>query len=117
MVVKKIKFYRENSGDSPVEDFLDSLASKDAQKILWVLKLIEEQSIVPTSFLKKLVNTDDIWEVRATLGSNSYRILGFMWDSEFVVLTNGFSKKTQKVPRKEIKLAERRKKKYIGGIQ
>ncbi|MFH1122595.1 MAG: helix-turn-helix transcriptional regulator [Pseudomonadota bacterium] len=41
-VLRKIIFYTTETGKRPVEEFLDSLESKEAQKILWVLKLIEE---------------------------------------------------------------------------
>jgi len=44
--MKKIKFYKLLSGKSPVEEFLDSLSSKEAQKVVWVLNLIEEIEIV-----------------------------------------------------------------------
>ena len=32
--MKEIKFYKTLSGKSPIEDFLDSLSSKEAQKSL-----------------------------------------------------------------------------------
>jgi hypothetical protein len=66
--MKEIKFYRTSSGKSPVEDFLDSLSSKEAQKITWVLSLIEEMDSISTKFYKKLSNCDDIIEVRAQIG-------------------------------------------------
>ena len=48
-------------------------------------------------YFKKLKSTDDIWEVRARVGSNSFRLLGFIdTNDEFVILTNGFAKKSQK---------------------
>ena len=31
--MKEIKFYKTSSGKSPVADFLDSLSSKEAQKV------------------------------------------------------------------------------------
>ena len=52
-------------------------------------------------------------EVRARVGSNSFRLLGFIDDDEFVILTNGFAKKSQKTPKKEINLAEQRKADYL----
>jgi len=39
--------------------------------------LIEELDVVPVQYLKKLVNTDNIWEVRMQFGSNIFRLLGF----------------------------------------
>lgn len=89
------------------------MSDKQAQKVTWVLTIIKELDPIPAQYFKKLVNTDDIWEVRVTLGNNIFRLLGFFAGQDFVVLTNAFQKKTQKTPREEIKLAEVRKKEYL----
>jgi len=68
---------------------------------------------IPREYFQKLVNTQDIWEVRVSIGNNIFRILGFIDDAQNIVLTNGFAKKSQKTPRKEIILAEQRKKGYL----
>lgn len=68
---------------------------------------------VPAQYLKKLSNTEDIWEIRITLGRNTFRLLGFFDGSRVIILTNGFAKKSQKVPRNEINVAEQRKRDYI----
>jgi mRNA-degrading endonuclease RelE of RelBE toxin-antitoxin system len=91
--VKEIKFYKTRSGKVPVKEFLDSLSSKHAQKVAWVLELVERLDQVPVQYFKKLKSTDDICEVRARVGSNSFRLLGFIDNDEFVILTNGFAKK------------------------
>ena len=88
-------------------------SAKQAQKIAWVLQLIEDLDIIPTTYLKKLVNTDDIWEVRIQVGGNIFRLLGFFESDNLVVLNHGFQKKTQKTPPRDIKLAEARKKDYL----
>jgi len=75
--MRTVNFYRTESGNAPVEDFLDSLSGKQAQKVVWVLHIIEELEVVPGQYLKKLVNTDDIWEVRIQFGGNIFRLLGF----------------------------------------
>jgi len=111
--MREIRFYRSESGSCPVEEFLDSLSGKQAQKITWVLQLIEEMDIIPTQYFKKLVNTDDLWEVRVQAGNNIFRLLGFMEGEALVVLNHGFQKKTQKTPKKEIQVAEARKKDYL----
>jgi phage-related protein len=111
--MREIKFYRSSSGRCPIEDYLDSLSGKQVQKVAWVLQIIEELEVVPTKYFKKLVNTDDIWEVRVQLGNNIFRLLGFFQDEQLVILTNGFTKKDQKTPKNEIELAEQRKKEYL----
>ena len=70
--MRKIQFYRTTSGYCPVEDFLDSLSGKEAQKVAWVLQLIEELDIIPTKYFKKLIDTNAIWEVKIKFGSNCF---------------------------------------------
>lgn len=111
--MREIIFYRTESGGCPIDEFLDGLTSQQALKVAWVLQFIEELDVVPVQYFKKLVNTDGIWEVRVPSGGNIFRLLGFFEDGNVVILTHGFQKKTQKTPKKEIKLAEYRKKDYL----
>jgi phage-related protein len=111
--VREIEFYRTKSGNCPIEDFLDTLSDKQFEKVGWVLRLIKEIEHIPKEYYKKLKNTDDIWEIRIQFGSNIFRLLCFNFGNKVVVLTNGFAKKTQKVPRQEIVLAEKRKRDYF----
>ena len=112
-VMREIIFYRTQTNECPIEQFLDSLNSKQAQKVTWVLQLIEELELIPATYFKKLTNTDDLWEIRVQQGNNIFRLLGFFDAENFVVLTNGFQKKTQKTPKSEILLSEQRKKDYL----
>jgi len=41
--MREILFYKTDSERCPVEDFIDSLSGKQAQKVLWVLRLILEK--------------------------------------------------------------------------
>ena len=110
--MRTIRFYRTSTGHSPVEDFIDSLRDRDAQKVTWVLRIIERMNIVPEQYFKKLIGTEDIWEIRVRSGGNSYRLLGFFDGPLFFTVTSGFSKKSQKTPIQEIELAERRRLEY-----
>lgn len=111
--MKTISFYRTVSGNCPVEEHLDSLDDEQVTKIAWVLKLIRELDQIPSKYFKKLVNTDDIWEIRVDVGRNTFRLLGFFHGRELIILTNSFQKKSQKTPLKEIRLAEQRKKEFL----
>jgi phage-related protein len=75
--------------------------------------VIEELDVVPTTYLKKLVNTDDIWEIRVQNSGDIFRLLGFVEGENLIILNHGFQKKTQKTPPKEIKIAEQRRKDYL----
>ncbi len=111
--MRTVDFYRLPNGNSPVEVFLDSLTGKQAQKVLWVLQLIEELAVVPRQYFKKLVDSEDIWEVRIQFGNDIFRLLGFFDGGTLLILTNGFAKKTQKTPPQEIARAIRRKEEYL----
>ena len=111
--MRKIKFYRFDTERCPVEEFFDSLTNKQFEKIAFVLDLIEQIDIVPRKYFKKLKGTDDIWEVRVQQGNNIFRILGFFDGKDLVVLNHAFTKKSQKIPKKEIAVAEKRKRNYF----
>jgi phage-related protein len=111
--MREIIFYKTSSGNSPIEEFLDNLSSKQAQKVTWVLKLLEEFDIIPEKYFKKLISTPDIWEIKVSIGNNAFRFLCFFDSSQIVVLTNAFAKKSQKTPLNEIKLAIQRKNEYF----
>ena len=111
--MRKIIFYRTASGQSPIEDFLDRLPAKSAQKVAWVLQLVEDIDRVPSKYFKKLVSTQELWEVRVSAGSNIFRLIGFFDGPKIVVVAHGFQKKTQKTPKRAIEIAEERKKDYF----
>ena len=96
-----------------MQEHLDELPDKTVQKIAWVLRVVRDLDRVPANYMKKLVNTDDIWEIRVDVGRNTFRLLGFWAGKELIVLTNSFQKKTQETPRSEIRTAEDRKKDYL----
>jgi len=111
---REIKFFKTDSGRSPVADFIDSLSAKQAQKTTWVMKLIEDLEAVPSQYFKKLSNTEDLWEIRIRSGSNNFRLLGFFDGKQLLVVAHAFQKKTQKTPQQAIRLAGKRKKEYFG---
>ena len=110
---RTITFYKTSDGKCPIQVFLDSLPGKAAQKVTWGLKLIEDLDMVPSPYLKKLTGTEEIWECRITSGSNAYRIFCFFIENSVVVLTHGFTKKSQKTPKTEIERAEAYRKDFL----
>lgn len=73
----------------------------------WVLRLVRDIKNLPTTYFKKLINSDDIWEIRVQVGRNIFRFLGFYDGSQLIILTNGFQKKSQKTSKREIGLPKR----------
>ena len=107
-MIREILFF----GDK-VLDFYNSQESKVQTKMEYVLDLVRFEQRIPMKFFKKIENTNGIYEVRIITSQKSIRILCFQDDGNLVVLTNGFIKKTQKTPKKEIKIAEKLKKQYL----
>ncbi len=107
-MVRKVIAYKEY-----FVDFYKAQEEKVQEKIEYVLDLVRFERQVPKKFFKALENTDGIYEVRVITTFKSIRILCFFDDGNLVVLGNCFLKKTQKTPRKEIKLAEKLKKEYF----
>ena len=107
-MIRSIIAYREN-----FLEFYKAQENKVQEKIEYVLDLVRFEKNVPIKFFKHLENTDGIYEVRVITTFKSIRILCFFDKGNLVVLTNCFIKKTQKTPRKEIKLAEKLKTEYL----
>jgi hypothetical protein len=52
---RTVIFYKTIDGKCPVQEFLDSLSGKVAQKVLWTLSLLEDLEIVPSTYFKNLL--------------------------------------------------------------
>ena len=111
--MKRIEFYKTPTGRCPVEQFLDGISDMEAAKVVWVLKLIREMDRMPTRYFKKMAGSKEIWEVRVDSGSSTFRLLGFFFESELVILTSGFQKKARRTPRNAIRLAENRRREFM----
>jgi mRNA-degrading endonuclease RelE of RelBE toxin-antitoxin system len=92
----EVQFYRTAAGACPVEEFLDSLNAKQAQKVLWVLRAVRELPRVPQQYFKKLEGRDDLWEVRAEFGGDAFRLLGFWDEGRLIILTKVLRRKRRK---------------------
>ena len=82
----EIVFYKTDTGESPVEDFLDSLNDKMRAKMLMSIRIIREngyQTRMPYS--EEL--EDGIFELRAKVGTDISRVLYFFMIRRKVILT------------------------------
>ena len=84
------------------EDFLKKQPVKVQDKIFKIIEAIETLERVPSNYLKALQGTNGLYEARIKLASNIWRVFCFFDKGKLVVLLNGFTKKTQKTPKKEI---------------
>ncbi len=107
-MLRKIEFYKGH-----FIDFYSKQNEKVQGKIEYVFKLIRQVDRVPSKFLKHLTSTDGLYEIRIEYQSNIYRIFCFFDEGRLVILLNGFQKKSQKTPKKEIEKAAQLKREYF----
>ncbi|MCE7063947.1 type II toxin-antitoxin system RelE/ParE family toxin [Dyadobacter sp. CY326] len=94
------------------KEFIDQQAPKIKQKIYGVLLAIETLERIPASYLKHIEGSKGLYEARIGLGSNIWRIFCFFDNNKLVILLNGFQKKTEKTPKREIDKAVRLMQEY-----
>ena len=94
-------------------DFYKKLDSGVKSKIQYVFELIKQVDRVPKKFLAPMTGYEGLFEIRVEYQSNIYRIFCCFDRGLLVVLFNGFEKKTQKTPKKEIEKAMRLKQEYF----
>ena len=94
------------------EEFLSQQDERVQNKIFKIIEAIETLERVPSNYLKHITGTDGLYEARIQLGSNIWRVFCFFDGEKLVVLMNGFQKKTQKTPKREIEKALKIKKEY-----
>lgn len=87
------------------EKFFVKQREKVKDKIIWTFELIEELERIPETYLKHLENTEGLYEIRVQSGRDIFRLFCFFDEGKLVVTINGFQKKSQKTPKKEIEKA------------
>ncbi|MBR0282780.1 MAG: type II toxin-antitoxin system RelE/ParE family toxin [Oscillibacter sp.] len=102
----KVVFYEKEDGSRPAYDFINTLSDKMRAKIYKAASLLEvegAQTRMPYSEYLK----DGIFQIRAQQEGNITRVLYFFTVGKLVILTNGFTKKTNRTPSAEIERAKR----------
>lgn len=94
-------------------DFFNTLDNDVKRKFNWTLKLIATLERVPIKYFKHIKKSSGLYEVRVEVGSNIFRVFCFFDKGQLIVLINGFQKKSQKIPKNEIEMAEKLKKQYF----
>lgn len=92
--------------------FYNAQTNQVQRKIDWVIGLIRTLKVVPEKFFKHLEGTNGLFEIRIKAGSNIFRIFCFFDESNLVILLNAFQKKSNKIPKNEIKRAEYLRQEY-----
>ena len=86
-------------------EFLSKQPLKVQKKIVKIIEAVEILDRIPSNYMKHIVGTVGLYEIRIQLGSDIWRVFCFFDGDKLVVLLSGFQKKTQKTPLNEIKKA------------
>lgn len=108
--VRKISYFKDY-----FITFYRSLDAGAQKKIDYVLGMLKIQERVNERFVKFI--RDGIYEIRASHSGNIYRAFFIFDEGNIVMLFNGFQKKTNKTPTKEIEKALELKKEYYASKQ
>ena len=110
-------FFRTTRGNEPVREWLEKLGEKDEQIIDADIVVVTEHwpAVLRTSLVKKLRGEASLWEIRSRIsdGKRVARVL-FTIESGEIILLHGFVKKSQKTPRRDMRLARKRSEVWRG---
>jgi len=106
-----VEYYELPSGEKPVEQFLDSLDLKMRAKALGSIDILAEFGNTLREPYSKAVG-GGLFELRIKFARDITRIFYFFVVDKKIILTNGFIKKTQKIPPDKIALARKYKSDY-----
>lgn len=112
----ELVFYKKPNGDCPVGEFLSSLNKVMRFKMMHQFDLLELYGNKPKGDFSKFVK-DGIFEVRAQNKTDITRVLFFFDKDRKIILTNGFVKKTQRLPNSELETAMRYRADYLAREQ
>jgi phage-related protein len=91
-------------------DFYNKQSKSVKTKIDYVMHIIMTVEIIPKKFFKHV--EDGIYEIRIKSGNNIFRVFSFFDEGKLIILLHGFTKKTQKLPQKEIDRAVKLRRVY-----
>jgi phage-related protein len=112
--VLNVIFYRSETGNEPVREWLKDLP-RDYKKLIGEdIKTAQIGWPLGMPLIEKIAT--NLWEVRTKLTDGIARVL-FTVDGNYMVLLHGFIKKSQKIPKHELETALARLSKYRRGTK
>lgn len=107
-----VVYYTTEKGDSPIEEFLNSLDLKTQARFDWAIEQLRVRNIMAGEPLVRHLE-GRLWELRRESQTNIFRLLYFFFTGRRIVFLHGFQKKTQKTPHSEMEIAQKRMAEFI----
>lgn len=108
MAYRTVKFYKQY-----FLEFYKVQTPQVRKKISQVLVWISVIDRLPVSIFKAISDVKGLYEIRIEFAGNIFRVFCCFDEGELVILFNGFQKKTQKTPSKEIEKATKLMNEYF----
>lgn len=109
-----IEYYVTEDGKCPVREFIDAISPESKAKFIFIADLLAEYGLnVREPYVKPITGTRKLFEIRIKDRQNIHRIFYFAFTGRRLVLLHGFTKKTDKIPPREIGTAESRMKDFL----
>ena len=111
----EVEYYKQENGNIPVLEFLLTLSPKIRAKTFSEIELLKKHGNKLREPYVKAIKGDKykgIFELRTKVASDINRIFYFTWSNNTFVLLNGFTKKSEKTPIKELNRAVQYKQDY-----
>ena len=103
--ILNVVFYKTESGNEPVREWLKDLPKADRQAIGEDIKTAQYGWPLGMPLIRKIER--GLWEVRSRVTAGIARVFFTVMDSTMILL-HGFVKKSQKTPQNELDTAHRR---------
>jgi phage-related protein len=102
-----ITFYKSANNKSPIEDFLDRLSAQTRARIAACLVSLRELGFKsPRVHFRQI--RGKLWEIKITAPDGGFRFFYVALSGEEIILLHCYKKQSQKMPKREIEIAEKR---------
>lgn len=96
-----VEFYMTENENCPMVDYLEGLDNKTKAKVMSNIQTLSLRgNQLKEPFTKSL--DDGLFELRTITSNTHERSIFFFMKGKRIIMTNGFTKKSNKTPRKEI---------------
>src|SRR5437763_12445650 len=97
----QVVFYVDESGKSPVAEFLNTLDLRTQARFDWSIEQLRQRNIHAQEPLVRHLE-GKIWELHRESNTNIYRLLYAFLSGRRILFLHGFQKRTQKTPKQDI---------------
>lgn len=107
-----VAFYVDERGREPAREFLAGLDIQAQARFDWSIEQLRLRNVLAGEPLVRHLE-GKIWELRRESRGHIYRLLYCFLSGQRILLLHGFQKKTQRTPRSDIDIANRRLESFV----